>query len=152
MRSTVPSSVYYVEMETDSSHVSHAHTSLPSVATVAEAEGHHPDLHLVSYNQVTAQLTTHAAGGLTENDFIMAVRRFCEGGGGRKGGIGCCYSGEGAPGNKKLTAIIFICMTTWLLRKCAPRHTKTKAHLTQAKIDKVDLSDVLSRRKAKTAA
>ena len=47
---------------------------------MAEAEGHHPDLHLVSYNQVTAQLTTHAAGGLTENDFIMAVRRFCEGG------------------------------------------------------------------------
>ena len=75
----------------DSSRASHAPSSLASVATVAEAEGHHPDLHLVSYNQVTAQLTTHAAGGLTENDFIMAVRRFCEGGSARKGGLRCCY-------------------------------------------------------------
>lgn len=44
------------------------------IAEIAESEGHHPDLHLVGYNQVSAQLTTHSAGGLTENDFIMAVR------------------------------------------------------------------------------
>lgn len=44
------------------------------VGEVAEETGHHPDLHLVSYNNVTVQLSTHAASGLTENDFIVAVR------------------------------------------------------------------------------
>eukprot|EP00898_Chlorokybus_atmophyticus_P008231 jgi/Chlat1/8409/Chrsp80S07840 len=44
------------------------------VGEVAEAEGHHPDLHLQSYNQVRIELCTHSAGGLTENDFIMAAK------------------------------------------------------------------------------
>jgi 4a-hydroxytetrahydrobiopterin dehydratase len=44
------------------------------VGDLAEAEGHHPDLHLVSYRQVAIELWTHAAGGLTENDFIMAAK------------------------------------------------------------------------------
>ena len=43
------------------------------IAAIAEAEGHHPDL-IVSWGSVTVQLWTHAAGGLTENDFIMAAR------------------------------------------------------------------------------
>jgi 4a-hydroxytetrahydrobiopterin dehydratase len=43
------------------------------IATIAEAEGHHPDL-LVSWGSVTVQLWTHAAGGLTENDFILAAK------------------------------------------------------------------------------
>ncbi len=43
------------------------------IAPIAEAEGHHPDL-LVSYGSVTVKLWTHAAGGLTENDFILAAR------------------------------------------------------------------------------
>ena len=43
------------------------------IATVAEAEGHHPDL-LLSYGALTVRLWTHAAGGLTENDFILAAR------------------------------------------------------------------------------
>lgn len=47
---------------------------LQEVAEVAEAEGHHPDLHLVSYNDLTVELWTHAVGGLTENDFIMAAK------------------------------------------------------------------------------
>ncbi|HXB04999.1 MAG TPA: 4a-hydroxytetrahydrobiopterin dehydratase, partial [Candidatus Angelobacter sp.] len=34
---------------------------------------HHPDL-LVSYGSVTVHLFTHAAGGLTENDFILASK------------------------------------------------------------------------------
>ncbi|MBD0267088.1 MAG: 4a-hydroxytetrahydrobiopterin dehydratase [Cyanobacteria bacterium Co-bin8] len=37
----------------------------------AEAAGHHPDI-AISYNQVTISLTTHDAGGLTEQDFAMA--------------------------------------------------------------------------------
>jgi 4a-hydroxytetrahydrobiopterin dehydratase len=44
------------------------------VAALAEAEGHHPDLHLEGYRNVWIELWTHAAGGLTENDFILAAK------------------------------------------------------------------------------
>ncbi|PRW60065.1 pterin-4-alpha-carbinolamine dehydratase [Chlorella sorokiniana] len=44
------------------------------IAVIAEEEGHHPDLHLTGYNTVVAEMTTHAAKGLTENDFIMAAK------------------------------------------------------------------------------
>ena len=44
------------------------------VGEVAEAEGHHPDLHLVGYRDVTIEIWTHAVGGLTENDFILAAK------------------------------------------------------------------------------
>ncbi|TQE00691.1 hypothetical protein C1H46_013630 [Malus baccata] len=47
---------------------------LKLVADVAEAEGHHPDLHLVGWNNVTIEIWTHAVGGLTENDFILAAK------------------------------------------------------------------------------
>jgi len=44
-----------------------------SVAGVAETEGHHPDIR-ISWNRVTLDLLTHAIGGLSENDFIMAAK------------------------------------------------------------------------------
>jgi 4a-hydroxytetrahydrobiopterin dehydratase len=44
------------------------------VAEVAEAENHHPDLHLEGYRHAWIELSTHAAGGLTENDFILAAK------------------------------------------------------------------------------
>jgi 4a-hydroxytetrahydrobiopterin dehydratase len=44
------------------------------IGEIAEAEDHHPDLHLVGYRNVTIELWTHAVGGLTENDFILAAR------------------------------------------------------------------------------
>jgi|SRR6516165_10866416 4a-hydroxytetrahydrobiopterin dehydratase len=44
------------------------------VAALAEDEGHHPDLHLEGYRQVRIVLWTHAVGGLTENDFILAAK------------------------------------------------------------------------------
>jgi 4a-hydroxytetrahydrobiopterin dehydratase len=44
------------------------------VGQVAEEEGHHPDLHLVGYRNVTIEIWTHAVGGLTENDFILAAK------------------------------------------------------------------------------
>ena len=47
---------------------------LDEVAGLAEAEGHHPDFHLTGYRQVAIELTTHAVGGLTENDFILAAK------------------------------------------------------------------------------
>jgi 4a-hydroxytetrahydrobiopterin dehydratase len=43
------------------------------IAPIAEAEAHHPDL-LLSYGSLTIWLTTHAADGLTDNDFILAAR------------------------------------------------------------------------------
>ena len=42
------------------------------VAALAEQEGHHPDLHLEGYRHVAIELWTHAIGGLSENDFILA--------------------------------------------------------------------------------
>ena len=44
-----------------------------AIADLAEGEGHHPDLHL-SYGSLKVDLWTHAAGGLTENDFILAAK------------------------------------------------------------------------------
>lgn len=44
------------------------------VGAVAEAEAHHPDLHLVAYKNVSIEIWTHAIGGLSENDFILAAK------------------------------------------------------------------------------
>lgn len=43
------------------------------VATIAETENHHPDIHIF-YNKVNLELYTHAIGGLHENDFIVAAK------------------------------------------------------------------------------
>ena len=44
------------------------------VGEVAEAEAHHPDLHLVGYKNVSIEIWTHAIGGLSENDFVLAAK------------------------------------------------------------------------------
>lgn len=44
------------------------------IAELAEAEQHHPDLHLTGYRKLRIELTTHAIGGLSENDFILAAK------------------------------------------------------------------------------
>jgi 4a-hydroxytetrahydrobiopterin dehydratase len=46
---------------------------LNRVATIAEAEGHHPDF-CVHYSKVEMTIWTHAIGGLSENDFILAAK------------------------------------------------------------------------------
>lgn len=43
------------------------------VAELAETEGHHPDI-IIHYNCVTLTLWTHAIGGLSQNDFILAAK------------------------------------------------------------------------------
>jgi len=43
-------------------------------AEVAEADGHHPDLHIEGYRNLSVELWTHAIGGLSENDFILAAK------------------------------------------------------------------------------
>jgi 4a-hydroxytetrahydrobiopterin dehydratase len=47
---------------------------LRKVAEVAEEEWHHPDLHLEGFRNVWIEIWTHAIGGLSENDFILAAR------------------------------------------------------------------------------
>jgi 4a-hydroxytetrahydrobiopterin dehydratase len=42
-------------------------------ALVAEAEFHHPDIEL-GWGRAAFTLTTHAASGLTRNDFVMAAK------------------------------------------------------------------------------
>jgi 4a-hydroxytetrahydrobiopterin dehydratase len=42
-----------------------------ALTPVAEEMNHHPDLE-ISWDTVTISITTHAAGGLTENDFELA--------------------------------------------------------------------------------
>jgi 4a-hydroxytetrahydrobiopterin dehydratase len=49
-------------------------TFFNGVAQLAESEGHHPDLHLVGYRNVAIEIWTHAIGGLSENDFILAAK------------------------------------------------------------------------------
>jgi 4a-hydroxytetrahydrobiopterin dehydratase len=44
------------------------------IADIAEKEDHHPDLHLTGYRNVAIEMSTHAVGGLTENDFILAAK------------------------------------------------------------------------------
>jgi pterin-4a-carbinolamine dehydratase len=43
------------------------------VAQIAESEKHHPDIYIF-YNKVQIDLYTHAVGGLSENDFILAAK------------------------------------------------------------------------------
>ena len=44
------------------------------VAEIAEEEGHHPEIHLTGFRHVWIEIWTHAVGGLTENDFILAAK------------------------------------------------------------------------------
>jgi len=44
------------------------------VAEIAEREGHHPDIYVFGYSNVIIELWTHAIGGLSENDFIVAAK------------------------------------------------------------------------------
>lgn len=42
------------------------------VGLLAEKQGHHPEIFNV-YNNVTLNLDTHDAGGITEKDFLLAA-------------------------------------------------------------------------------
>ena len=43
------------------------------IGAMAEAEGHHPDIEL-GWGRVGVRLSTHAIGGLSLNDFILAAK------------------------------------------------------------------------------
>ncbi len=44
-----------------------------ALAWISHREDHHPDLE-VSYNKCRVRYSTHAIGGLSENDFICAAK------------------------------------------------------------------------------
>src|ERR1700682_5628556 len=44
------------------------------VGRIAQAEDHHPDLHLRGFRNVTIELSTHDLDGLSENDVIGAPK------------------------------------------------------------------------------
>ncbi|MBF0503808.1 MAG: 4a-hydroxytetrahydrobiopterin dehydratase [Candidatus Omnitrophica bacterium] len=44
------------------------------IKDIAEDEMHHPDLHLTGFRNLKVVLYTHALGGVTENDFIVAAK------------------------------------------------------------------------------
>jgi 4a-hydroxytetrahydrobiopterin dehydratase len=44
-----------------------------ALAWISHREDHHPDLQ-VSYNKCRVEYSTHAIGGLSENDFICAAK------------------------------------------------------------------------------
>jgi 4a-hydroxytetrahydrobiopterin dehydratase len=44
------------------------------VGEIAEQERHHPDLYLHGWNKLRINLMTHAIGGLSINDFVMAAK------------------------------------------------------------------------------
>jgi 4a-hydroxytetrahydrobiopterin dehydratase len=43
------------------------------VGAIAEGEGHHPDIFF-TWGKVVLTTTTHSAGGLSDNDFIIAAK------------------------------------------------------------------------------
>ncbi len=45
-----------------------------TVAKIAEKEKHHPNFFLHGWNKVKLTLYTHAIGGLSRNDFIVAAK------------------------------------------------------------------------------
>jgi 4a-hydroxytetrahydrobiopterin dehydratase len=44
------------------------------IKDIAEDEIHHPDLHLTGFKNLKVVLYTHAIGGVTENDLIVAAK------------------------------------------------------------------------------
>jgi len=45
-----------------------------TLSELAEEEGHHPDFHLTNWRNVRIDLSTHAIGGLSIPDFVIAAK------------------------------------------------------------------------------
>jgi len=44
------------------------------IASLAEEESHHPDIHITGYRNLRIELWTHAIGGVSMNDVILAAK------------------------------------------------------------------------------
>jgi len=47
---------------------------IAAIAPIANTMDHHPDVQLTRYKRVKIILTTHSAGGITQNDFDLAAK------------------------------------------------------------------------------
>ena len=47
---------------------------LNSLSELAEEEGHHPDVHLTGWRNVRVDMSTHAIGGLSMPDLVLAAK------------------------------------------------------------------------------
>lgn len=47
---------------------------METIHPIAQAEDHHPDLHLTNYRRLRIVLSTHKVGGLSDKDFILAAK------------------------------------------------------------------------------
>jgi 4a-hydroxytetrahydrobiopterin dehydratase len=46
---------------------------IQKAAEIAESQDHHPDVFLHAYKKLTFTLSTHSAGGVTQNDIDLAT-------------------------------------------------------------------------------
>ncbi len=63
-----------LKFEMDFKNFKEAFAFFGKVAEIAEAEDHHPDMSILRWRHVELSLSTHAARGLTLNDFIVAAK------------------------------------------------------------------------------
>ena len=47
---------------------------LNALSEISEDEGHHPDIHLTGWRNVRVELSTHAIGGLSMPDLVLAAK------------------------------------------------------------------------------
>lgn len=66
-------SVHKIERSYTLLHFRDAISFVNKVADLSEDEGHHPNITIL-YNIVIIEVYTHAIDGLSENDFILAVK------------------------------------------------------------------------------
>jgi 4a-hydroxytetrahydrobiopterin dehydratase len=58
--------------DVECAHFSAAMALANAVAEAAEAVNHHPDILVHGYKHLRLTLSTHSAGGITDNDFALA--------------------------------------------------------------------------------
>jgi 4a-hydroxytetrahydrobiopterin dehydratase len=63
-----------IEREIECKNFKEALHFVNEIGKLAEDQGHHPDINLHSFKNVKLTLYTHAIGGLSRNDFILAAR------------------------------------------------------------------------------
>lgn len=66
--------IHQIEKDFQLANFKEAIAFVNSISEIAESEGHHPDIFLHDYKHVLVNLHTHAIGGLSVNDFILAVK------------------------------------------------------------------------------
>lgn len=64
---------HHIEKEFSFKNFKEALAFTNQIGAIAEEEGHHPDI-LLRWGKVKVTLWTHAVGGLSENDFILASK------------------------------------------------------------------------------